>query len=299
MTIHSLNSVMPAIGHPWWVGVVTSPFGLYCMILASLSAVIGVVCFVTLAGLRRRQPALPSDSFLKCERGTATLEFALVFPILLFVILMLTQTALAMVGNLFVNYAAFCATRSAIVQIPADYTASGGEGPNVVTNSSGYTKYDLVHKAAVFALVPVAGSDTGVGIDTDSFTKGLTSVYASQSKKPPVWIGKLMAGRLAYAYNNTDMSFMVTSGSAASGNMAGNVFQVTDPGSGAVVTFGPRDPISVQVHHKLFLPIYYVRAAFVPMGHDTSYSDVTAMYTLTNEGIVDKLPDPPALPRDP
>ena len=51
---------------------------------------------------------------LAAEGGTATLEFCMVIPIVLFLILLLVQSTLLMVGNQFVHYAAFAATRSAV-----------------------------------------------------------------------------------------------------------------------------------------------------------------------------------------
>ena len=79
-------------------------------------------------GRSQRRPSGPSQ-------GTATIEFALVMPIMLFLILLLAQTTFVMAGNLFVHYAAFAATRSAIVYIPADYGPE--EDPNVPAADAG------------------------------------------------------------------------------------------------------------------------------------------------------------------
>src|SRR5690606_37869617 len=67
---------------------------------------------------RRGADTLTASNPQRFQAGTATMEFALVFPIFLFFILTLVQTSLLMVGNLYVHYAAFASVRSAIVQVP-------------------------------------------------------------------------------------------------------------------------------------------------------------------------------------
>ncbi|MCP4714761.1 MAG: hypothetical protein GY868_06550 [Deltaproteobacteria bacterium] len=54
------------------------------------------------------------------EDGQAMVEFAIVFPVLFLLFLMLIQTALLLTARQVVHYASFCAARSAIVWIPAE-----------------------------------------------------------------------------------------------------------------------------------------------------------------------------------
>ena len=76
------------------------------------------------------------------------------------------------------------------------------------------------------------------------------------------------------------------------------------PGDGSTYTFGPRDPVTVRVTHRLHLAIPYVNALFSDGVLDASqgtgrYALVTAQSTLTNEGVYDDLPPKPDVPRAP
>jgi TadE-like protein len=238
----------------------------------------------------------PSADRLRCavrgESGTATVEFCMVFPIVMFLVLILLQVTLLMVGNHFVHYAAFAATRSAITYIPADFSGEGGGAPNTFQPVKGSRKYDAIRASAIFALVPVSGRlESNSEVSTGKFVSGLKDHFASYSQDAPKWIDSLAADRLRYAAANTSVEVMET---VVTGQDV-DFFPIT---SGEYYDFGPREAITVRVTHKLNLSVPYVRVFFADAGSGSKYTEVTAQYTLTNEGVGTELPAKPELPRD-
>ena len=121
----------------------TSQFRFYLSIAAgsllTLAIIIGAVT-------RKRRKPLPATA------GTIIIEFTLVLPILLMLSLILLQSALVLSGHLCVTYAGFCAARSAIVQIPQNYT---DEPANYLDTSSNSRKMTNILTAAYWAVLPV------------------------------------------------------------------------------------------------------------------------------------------------
>ncbi len=228
------------------------------------------------------------------EGGTATVEFCMVFPIVLFLILILVQATLLMVGNQFVHYAAFAATRSAIVYIPADMTDQGGAGRNSMSLTKGTPKYDAIRASAYLAVMPVCGrlDDSNEPLRTDEFVDGLRDHFTSYGQVSPRWVDTLAADRLRYAADNTEIQIMRT---VVTNNDV--VFEEVLSGDDA---FGPREAITVRIEHKLNLSVPYVRGIFADDDHPNGrgkYALVTAHYTLTNEGVDPDLPDRPQVDR--
>jgi len=217
----------------------------------------------------------------------------MVFPIVMFLVLILVQVTLLMVGNQFVHYAAFAATRSAIVYIPADYS-DDGEGPDVIQPGEGSAKFDAIRASAYLALVPVSGRlDKNSEVTTDAFVAALHDYFASYSQDSPRWVDSLAADRLRYAAANTTVEVMETVVS----DQEVDTFPIAP---GEHFTFGPRDAITVRVEHRLNLSVPYVRGIFADGEHPDGrgkYTEVSAQYTLTNEGVSPDLPGPPDLPR--
>lgn len=243
--------------------------------------------------LRGREASKLSRAVLG-ESGTATVEFCMVFPIVLFLCLILVQSTLLMVGNQFVNYAAFAATRSAIVYIPQDYTATG-EPRNTIVPEEGKLKFDAIRAAAYLAVTPVCGKreDSVDSLLTEEYVAGLGNYFASYGQDTPRWVETLAAARLRYAAANTDVQVMytlVTRGEVEQ-------FDVAPEDS---YTFGPHEAVTVRIEHRLNLSVPYVRGLFADGEHNDgrgSYALVTAQYTLTNEGVDPDLPGPPELER--
>ncbi len=281
-------------GGPWWQQALLSRQGLLFAGVTLASLALLLVLIVGMARLgRRERKARPSVA--ANQDGTAMLEFALVFPIALFVTLLLAQTTLLMGGNLVVHYAAYAATRTAMVQVPADYSA-GGEPPNVVNAGTGNTKQDRIHKAAVVALLPVAGRMSGGDPAADAFVQALTSFYTAYGQSTPSWVTNgLIAQRYRYADVNTTIEILTAE------VIGGSVQIQTISGSH---TFGPKDALGVRLKHDLNLSIPYVRGLYSDKTNQTidgagMATTITAQYLLSNEGISRDLPPPTPVPRVP
>lgn len=254
--------------------------------LLGLASALGALALVVILIRVHRSGRKPPTG----SHGTATIEFALVFPLLLILILMTLQVMLAMVGNLYVNYAAYAATRAAIVQVPRDLP---GEPSNVYF--VGGAKHEAIRRAAAFALVPVSGrSNDGGRIDADGYVAALRAHFAAQGLAQPGWVDRLAGDRVRYA----DAMTQVTLYTPTMGSDGLILAPIT-----AGHEFGPRDPITVRVTHRFNLSMPYVRVFFQDGRHDASiggsYSVVTTFDTLTNEGFDTRLPEEPVLPRRP
>jgi hypothetical protein len=277
----------------WWASALGSNTTILCAALAAVVLVLLIFLLCAWVGVHRRDK--PHDQ-VRRQAGTATIEFALVFPIILMLALLLSQVTLLMVGNFFVHYAAFAATRSAITYIPADATSAGGGKPNVIIPSIKYPKFAKIHEAAVYALVPVSGRLQEADIPTDDFVSGLRDYFSYYGRPQPPWIDSLAADRLRYADTNTDITLMRTH--------INDKTVVTFSAISKTAKLGPRDPVTVRVEHRLNLAVPYVRALFADGEYETAdgwgaYRLVKAQYTLTNEGIDPELPPEPTLPRWP
>ncbi len=280
----------------WWWAAMTDATMLRCAAIGLVAAAAVVVLATLLWKLHRgrRDEGDPANGGgrLADASGTATLEFCLVFPILLFFALLLAQTTTLMAGNMVVHYAAFAATRTAIVQIPADYTFDG-EPANVLVHREGNRKYNAIRQAAVVALWPVAGRGSGGNVPADRVADGVGDYFAAYGVDQPAWVHALLPDRLRYAADqqNTVVTVYRYDGVALPG---------VPLVEGEIAQFGPKDPVSVSVQHRLNLAVPYVRAIFADGREDGSaYALVNARSTLTNEGIVDQLPPLPSLERRP
>jgi len=277
-----INSL--AVGADWYSDLWSSPLMLKCAVIAAVCIVLLIALFQLLSPFVKK----PDISLIRDVRGTATIEFALVMPIVLFLCLTLAQTTLAMGGNIFVQYASFAAARSAIVQIPRDLWDID-EPHNTIDLDAG-EKIDNIRRAAVFAVLPVAGrSETGTA-EAEQFVEGLNDHYAAYGRDEPRWVERLAADRLRYADFNTEVILMVTIARADEETQ----FIALEDGRHE---FGPREPITVEVLHYLNLAVPYVWPIFAD-SLDARDTLVTSRCTLTMEGIYTELPPRPTAPPD-
>ncbi len=292
---------------------ISNPFraDLFINKLSLTYAVIWVVCVIALllgirviAQLRKKEkariPVKTKDYITDGQSAVVTIEFALVFPILLFMMLLLTQTTLLMGGNLFVHYAAFAATRSAIVQIPTNYTNQKynqlGEQANVYTHTQENPKYDAIHRAAVIAVLPISGQSNQslTSAPAQQLVTAFSHYFAGYGYTEPNWVESLIAERLQYAVEHTLITLYRT-------EVVGDVVEF-QPVTGISEVFEPREPITVQVTHNFNLSIPWAHLIFEDSDSrmdDTTppYTVISAAYTLTNEGISDIMPPLPNIPR--
>lgn len=280
-----------------WPALVAGPGGTWLSV-AVLSLLGLILAGWWLARLHPRPAGVSLRQHLRRHRetGVATIEFVLVFPIVMFLAMLLLQSTLAMVGNAMVNYSAFAATRAAIVWVPHD-EISLFEPRNEIIPTRGHEKFDRIHAAAVFALVPVSGRLDGSDFPANDFRDGIDALFTGAGRSSPNWVDTMAAQRLHYAAENTQVTLLEA-------DIQGNRVTFDEVLGSGRFEVGPRDPITIRVEHRLNLAVPYVRGIFADGEHTTAdgegaYTDVTAQYTLTNEGIDTDLPPLPDLPRSP
>ena len=250
--------------------------------------------------LRRLSPAFVHaekrslSSLWHDRRGTATIEFTLVFPILLFLIMLLTQSTLLMGATIICNHAAFAATRAAVVIIPLNYPQRD-EPFNTIHSFNDSYKTARIRKAAVMAVLPAAGRlETPVGdLDPEQLVTAMHHYYASHDMQAPLWVDTHLPEKLNYADAHTEVTILRTR------VMDGHLYLMPVQGS---YTFGPRDPVTVRVNHRMNLAVPYVGLIFADGRNASSlggslYTNIVSQCTLPNEGIINQLPPRPTLPR--
>lgn len=224
-------------------------------------------------------------SALHAEGGTATVEFVLVFGPALLICLLLLQTVLLFSANCFVNYAAYAAVRSAIVNVPSGELGGGGR------LAIGDAAFESAQRAAAHALTPVSGAGSTATGTRSGLVDGLHRLYDHYDATAPNWVDRLAAARQSYALQHTQLVLMQAGGGA---NRAAGLSRVTED----EVVYGPKDPVSLGVRHRLHLSVPFASRVFADGRHETAagstaYADVFAVCTMPLEGYDRNLPPPP------
>ena len=195
----------------------------------------------------RRVRWLPGGEFLGSETAQATLETALVLPVVLLCILGFYQLTLVCVGHSVVRYAAFEAARSASVWIPADVAS---DGPGTLTLTPGQKKRDEIVHGVRMALVAVSPKTTAISDrlpgHLDAAGEGIRGAAAGRfsgvADDLPV---DALADKYAYATMATEVEI-----------------RGLDSESGAVADFGPFEEVTVTVHHEYYLGVPFADRIF-------------------------------------
>jgi hypothetical protein len=220
----------------------------------------------------------------------AVLEFALLFPIALAIVLVMIQTAMLMAGNLFVHYSAFAAARAASVCVPMDLWAVGEPRNVVLADGDSSTKLAWIRRAAVLAVAPAcAGGADDPGARRDgTWQRRLTGFFAGGPA--PNWLSRRSLDvMVAYADAHTQVSLSTPSRILPADGDDGRLDGRFDNGSPAA-PYGNVEDLAVTVRHELVLPIPYANRLF---GHRLAGSSglwavqIAATHTLINQGRYD------------
>jgi hypothetical protein len=280
--------LIAASASTWWSSALRSPLGIACGAVMAGSA---LLLQATLTALWRLCPR-PPRPLVADRRGMAVLEFALLFPVALAVVLLMVQTAMLMAGNLMVHYSAFAATRAAVVCVPMDLTAAG-EPPNVVLrDNNNSAKLAWIRRAAVLAVAPAcAGGPVDHAVSANGiWQQRLAAFFSGQGS--PSWLSRRsMDLMVAYADAHTQVSLAAPAGIPPADGDDGRLDGVFDNGS-SVTPYGPVEDLSVTVRHELILPVPYANRLF---GHRLAgwpgqwAVQIAATYTLVNQGRYDNI----------
>lgn len=193
---------------------------------------------------RADRPAGPTE-------GGAMIEFALVLPFLLMIVLVMVQSALLMGGRLCVNYAAYCAARSAVVQIPRDIGLS--EPPNYL----GERKAERVRLAALWAVMPVSYGGFEQSYSEGRLIRdGLQRFFDRYGQDRPGWIDDRFARKLAYADRYTEVEISPAEQTRTYTLISGDEY----------TGFAPNADVRAEVTHVLHLSVPFASRVFAAAG---------------------------------
>jgi len=258
--------------------------------------VVGGVLFV-LIGSFLWQAGRPYRTAGRGQQGVAILEFALALPFLLILGLVMAQASLLMVGNVCVHYAAFCSNRAAIVFIPQEF---GGTEPQNLLDASGAdvdsSKMYRIKLAAVTALAPVSCGSEDVdpaGPGGDAYVTGVSSFLSLQSIDRPGWVDKRLSRKLAYAQQYTEVTVDPPQPKTDPAKMNKDGY------------FDDNEDVHVSLKHTFYMGIPTGARIFslfpggveLPFGSNEYGMEISARYTLPNEGVQDYV-DVEVFPRD-
>ena len=187
---------------------------------------------------------------LRDEHATATLDFTLVFPIFTMVILVLAQLSLLINARLVVSYAAFAATRSAVV-----WLEDGGEA----------VARERAEKAAEVGCSAISPADQVLGLG---------------------WLNALPVAPLyVHALDGDFVRRVIRGGSKFDYSKLATTARLRLPDG----ELGAHDPVTVEVEHLFYLSVPYGDRLFRDPGTGLFGLPIRTIrdeYTLTNEGRV-------------
>jgi len=231
--------------------------------LVGLYLVVGVIWRL---GRARRRPGE--------ESGTAAIEFVLLFPIALCIVLVMIQSVLVVTGNIVVHYAAYAAARAAVVWVPEK--VSYDEPRNVVADPAYSAKMLHIRGAAVDVLKAVSASGKGAGGAGEApgslvVKDGYDRFFSLHNRPTPRWVHTMLPGKYDYAWEYTEVT-------------------LAPPADGE--KYADHEDLTVSVRHWLYLSVPYAKRFFgdrLPSGRGDYATEATATYTLTNQGVEDEI----------
>ena len=257
-----------ACGDNWLGRALRDPLSLKAggAALLSLVALYLVVGVMWRLGRTRRRPGGQS--------GTAAIEFVLLFPVALCIVLVMIQSVLVVTGNIVVHYAAYAAARAAVVWVPEK--VSYEEPRNVVGNPAYSAKMLHIRGAAVEVLKAVSASASGAGGAGEApgsvvLKEGYDRFFSLHNRPTPRWVQTMLPGKYDYAWEYTEVT-------------------LAPPADGE--KYGDHEDLTVSVRHWLYLSVPYAKRFFgdrLPGGRGDYATETTATCTLTNQGVEDEI----------
>ena len=224
----------PGRGH-WAAAALASPLSAACLavLLAGTAA---------LAMLGRAMWRIGRGRRLGSQEGVALLEFAMVLPFALMIVLVMAQSSLLMGGNLCVHYASYCAARSAAVTVPAYFGDS--EPANVVGDPADSRKLARIRDAAAWAVMPISCAGPvcpASQADLRTLRGGVTRFLGWT----PLWMDERIARRLQYSQEYYD---------------PGEPYRCTEvelANPAEAPAYGAHEDLAVTVRHVFYLSVPY------------------------------------------
>ena len=227
---------------------ITAPFIKSIAPLVVFGVVLSIVALrfaAVIARSRKRAAVVAADG----ESGASAVEFVMVLPALAVLLLMILQIALLVQAKFVVNYAAFCAARSAIVIIPDDVAGRPPESRNRVGNPDRSEKIEIIHRSAALpltAISPVPGFNGATGWPLITNPEPIADLIklAPFDVGPRSMMGQVML-RAPYAYHPDNTAVKVIN---AQGNEGGE--------------FLDHDWVTVKVSYRYYLAVPFAKRLF-------------------------------------
>lgn len=180
------------------------------------------------------------------QSGASAVEFVLVLPILAVMLLMILQIALIVQAKFVVNYAAFCAARSAIAVIPDEVSS---EPRNNIGDPDWSTKTEIIQHSAALPLTsisPLPGFSfaRGVPVLTNPAVIADLVRLAPFDVTPRSMMGQVML-RAPYAYHEENTTIKVVTPQGTKGG-----------------SFRDHDWVTVQVQYRYYLAVPFAKKLF-------------------------------------
>jgi hypothetical protein len=242
-----------------------------------------------MAQARMEQAQRQSEPAGSDQSGASAVEMALLLPLLLALLLTILQVALIVQAKFVVNYAAFCAARSAIVAIPSKVQGSGRveERNRLNLQSNDSPKMTMIHRAAALPCVAISPAwSTGILLATLAPLKPEVALPMEElalmfpASREETNISQQLVARAHYAFNTS--------------NTRVEIFGEGGDQSGS---FGEQDLVRVRVTFRYYLTVPFANRLFGTSYYGTKFLDgfgllnqsglyapITEEYTLVNEG---------------
>lgn len=216
-----------------------------------------VLGFLTLrvAGALARSKRISAVGNDDRQSGSSAVEFVLVLPALAVLLLMILQIALIVQAKFVVNYAAFCAVRSAIVVIPDEVETGGRAEPrNQIGNPESSEKTEIIQRSAALpltAISPLPGFSIARGIPILTNPQVIADLIklAPFDVGPRSMVGQMML-RAPYSYHTENTAVKIVTPQGEEGG-----------------SFLEHDWVTVKVQYRYYLAVPFAKKLF-----GTSYS---------------------------
>jgi Flp pilus assembly protein TadG len=221
------------------------------------------------------------------EAGVSALEFTLLLPFFLTLMLTILQIALIVQAKFVVNHAAYCAVRCAIVAIPGNIVSSKTRKQDahnqIAIGDENSPKMRIIHRAAALPLTsisPLLGGAAATGTAINPSLLGPLARVAAFFSAGAKSASDELAQRAHYAYDNANTKVEI----------------IPENRAQRLGRFGDHDLVTVRVTYRYYLTVPIAsrilgKAYPISMGGSGRYIEITEQYTLVNAG-------EPAFPRD-
>jgi Flp pilus assembly protein TadG len=227
----------------------------------------------------RRRPESAADD----QSGASAVEMTLLLPLLLALLLTILQVALIVQAKFVVNYAAFCAARSAIVAIPSKVQGKGGVEDrnriNLRNENSG--KMTMIRRAAALpcvAISPVWSADM---------------VISTLSKPQPEVLAPMVELSLMFpaSREGSSISQQLVTRAQYAFDPSNTRVEIFGEGGDQSGSFGEQSLVRARVTFRYYLAVPFANRLFGKaywgagiLNQSGMYAPITEEYTLVNEG---------------